>query len=153
MDLVFLAPRIICLVLGAFPALAQASTSLETILAPYSKAKSIQSDFTQKKSIKKLNIAIFENRTNENGFESQIANDLIYQFTRFGNLQLTDKATADASLTGTIKSVTSKIVEALPAASVTVMVQSVYVSSDNASNAIVILPVVAIFVELEQFHP
>ena len=57
--------------------------------------------------IKKLNIGIFENRTNENGFESQIANDLIYQFTRFGNLQLTEKATADASLTGTIKSVTS----------------------------------------------
>ena len=57
--------------------------------------------------IKKLNIGIFENRTNENGLESRIANDLIYQFTRFGNLQLTEKAKADAFLSGTIKSVTS----------------------------------------------
>lgn len=56
---------------------------------------------------KKLNVSIFENRTNENGLESQIANDLIYQFTRFGNLQLTEKAKADAFLTGTIKSVRS----------------------------------------------
>jgi len=55
----------------------------------------------------KLNIGIFENRTNENGLESRIANDLIYQFTRFGNLQLTDRAKADAFLTGTIKSVRS----------------------------------------------
>jgi len=55
----------------------------------------------------KLNIGIFENRTNENGLESRIANDLIYQFTRFGNFQLTDKANADAFLTGTIKSVKS----------------------------------------------
>jgi len=58
-------------------------------------------------SIKKLNINVFENRTNENGLESRIANDLIYQFTRFGNLQLTEKTKADAFLTGTIKSVKS----------------------------------------------
>jgi outer membrane lipopolysaccharide assembly protein LptE/RlpB len=57
--------------------------------------------------IKKLNIGIFKNRTNENGLESRIANDLIYQFTRFGNLTLTEKAKADAFLSGTIKSVKS----------------------------------------------
>ncbi|MBC2763547.1 MAG: hypothetical protein HF970_09555 [ANME-2 cluster archaeon] len=57
--------------------------------------------------IEKLNIGVFENRTNENGLESRIANDLIYQFTRFDSLRLTDKAKADAFLTGTIKSVKS----------------------------------------------
>lgn len=54
-----------------------------------------------------LNIAVFENRTGETGFESLIANDLIYQFTRFDSRRLTDKAAADAYLTGTIKSVRS----------------------------------------------
>jgi flagellar hook-basal body complex protein FliE len=68
---------------------------------------------------KKLNIGIFENRTNENGLESSIANDLIYQFTRFGNLQLTEKAEADAFLTGTIKSV-----------------QSVTISHENANTSL-----------------
>jgi len=57
--------------------------------------------------IEKLNIGVFENRTNENGLESRIANDLIYQFTRFGSQKLTDKSKADAFLTGIIKSVKS----------------------------------------------
>ena len=57
--------------------------------------------------IEKLNIGVFGNNTNENGLESRIANDLIYQFTRFGTLTLTDKSKADAFLTGTIKSVRS----------------------------------------------
>lgn len=57
--------------------------------------------------VEKLNIRVFENRTNENGLETRIANDLIYQFMRFDTLRLTDKAKADAFLTGTIKSVRS----------------------------------------------
>lgn len=57
--------------------------------------------------VKKLNIGVFENRTSENGLESRIANDLIYQFTRFGSLSLTDKSEAEAYLTGIIKSVNS----------------------------------------------
>jgi outer membrane lipopolysaccharide assembly protein LptE/RlpB len=71
--------------------------------------------------IKILNIGIFENRTNENGLESRIANDLIYQFTRFGNLQLTDKDKADAFLTGTIKSISS----------VTISHQNAYTSTER----------------------
>ncbi len=57
--------------------------------------------------IEKLHIGVFENRTSENGLESRIANDLIYQFTRFGSLNLTNQTKADAFLTGTIKSVKS----------------------------------------------
>ena len=58
-------------------------------------------------NVEKLNISVFENHTNENGLETRIANDLIYQFMRFDRLRLTDKATADAFLTGTIKSIES----------------------------------------------
>lgn len=57
--------------------------------------------------VETLNITVFENRTGETGFESYIANDLIYQFTRFDSRRLTDRATADACLTGTVKSVRS----------------------------------------------
>lgn len=57
--------------------------------------------------VETLNIGVFENRSGETGFESLIANDLIYQFTRFDSRRLTDKSTADACLTGTIKSVRS----------------------------------------------
>jgi outer membrane lipopolysaccharide assembly protein LptE/RlpB len=57
-----------------------------------------------------LSIGVLENRTRENGLESQIANDLIYQFTRFSNIALTDKKKADAHLTGIIKSATTRTI-------------------------------------------
>ena len=60
--------------------------------------------------IHSLSIGVLENRTQENGLESQIANDLIYQFTRFRNIQLTDKEKADAHLTGIIKSAATRTI-------------------------------------------
>ena len=57
--------------------------------------------------VKKLNIRVFENRTNENGLETRIANDLINQFIRFDSVRIADKSSADASLTGIIRSVRS----------------------------------------------
>jgi len=60
--------------------------------------------------IQSLSIGVLENRTRENGLESQIANDLIYQFTRFSNIQLMDKKKAEAHLTGIIKSATTRTI-------------------------------------------
>jgi len=60
--------------------------------------------------IHSLSIGVFENRTREIGLESQIANDLIYQFTRFRNIKLTDKNKADAQLTGIIKSAATRTI-------------------------------------------
>jgi outer membrane lipopolysaccharide assembly protein LptE/RlpB len=55
-------------------------------------------------NVQSLSIGVLENRTRETGLESQIANDLINQFTRFTNIQLTGKKKADAHLTGIIQS-------------------------------------------------
>ena len=60
--------------------------------------------------ITSLSIGVLENRTREIGLESQIANDLIYQFTRFRNIKLTDKNKADAQLTGIIKSAATRTI-------------------------------------------
>ena len=60
--------------------------------------------------INSLSIGVLENRTREIGLESQIANDLIYQFTRFRNIKLTDKNKADAQLTGIIKSAATRTI-------------------------------------------
>jgi len=53
--------------------------------------------------IQKLSVGVFENNTRENGLETRIANDLIYQFTKYGNIKLTDKNASDAHLTGVIR--------------------------------------------------
>ena len=60
--------------------------------------------------IQSLSIGVLENRTRENGLESQIANDLIYQFTRFTSIQLADKKKADAHLTGIIISAKTRTI-------------------------------------------
>ncbi len=57
--------------------------------------------------VKTLSIGVFTNRTGEKGLETWIANDLIYQFTRFDSRRLADKAVADAALTGSVTSVKS----------------------------------------------
>jgi len=53
--------------------------------------------------IHKLSVGVFENNTRENGLETRIANDLIYQFTKYGNIKLTDKSASDGHLTGVIQ--------------------------------------------------
>jgi hypothetical protein len=57
--------------------------------------------------IRKLSVGVFENNTRENGLETRIANDLIYQFSKYGNIKLTDKSTSDAHLTGVIRKATA----------------------------------------------
>ena len=54
--------------------------------------------------IRNLSVGVFENKTRENGLESQIANDLIDQFSRNDHIKLTDKSTSDGYLTGVIRS-------------------------------------------------
>ncbi len=83
--------------------------------------------------IETLNINVFENRTSETGFESRIANDLIYQFTRFGSMKIADKTTADAFLTGTIKSIKS----------VTIAHESSTTSTERRLQAIIALKLTA----------
>ncbi len=54
--------------------------------------------------IHKISVGVFENKTRENGLETQIANDLISQFSRYKNIQLTDKSASEGHLTGVIRS-------------------------------------------------
>jgi len=54
--------------------------------------------------IHKLSVGVFENKTRENGLETQIANDLIYQFSKHDNIELTDKSASNGHLTGVIRS-------------------------------------------------
>lgn len=54
--------------------------------------------------IRNLSVGVFENKTRENGLETRIADDLIYQFTRHKNIKLTDKSKSDGHLTGIIRS-------------------------------------------------
>ena len=65
--------------------------------------------------VETIYIGVFENKSGETGFETYIANDLIYQFTRFGSRRLVDPSLADAGLTGTIKSVSSTTISHLTA--------------------------------------
>lgn len=55
-------------------------------------------------NVHKVCVQIFENRTNETGLEQTIANGIIYYFTRFQNVELTDKKDAQAILSGVIQS-------------------------------------------------
>ena len=54
--------------------------------------------------IRNLSVGVFENKTRENGLETQIANDLIDQFSRHKNIKLTEKNSSDGHLTGIIRS-------------------------------------------------
>ena len=54
--------------------------------------------------IKSLSIKILENRTSETGAENIFTNDLIYEITTQGRAVLTDESSADAILSGVIKS-------------------------------------------------
>jgi outer membrane lipopolysaccharide assembly protein LptE/RlpB len=55
-------------------------------------------------SVKKISVSVLENRTAESGIENIITNDIIYEITRNGKI-VENKDNADASLTGTIESV------------------------------------------------
>jgi outer membrane lipopolysaccharide assembly protein LptE/RlpB len=55
--------------------------------------------------IRTLSVGVFENQTRESGLEHLIANEVIHQFTRFGTVELTDRDSAQAVLTGRIRSV------------------------------------------------
>ena len=54
--------------------------------------------------LKSVHVAIFKNRTKETGVENVLTNDLVYEFTRSGTVQLTAKPLAEAYLTGIIRS-------------------------------------------------
>ena len=54
--------------------------------------------------IRKISVTILENRTQETGLENVVTNDLIYEFTRSGKAEVTDREQADAILSGVIRS-------------------------------------------------
>ncbi len=54
--------------------------------------------------IKTVCIKMFENRTAETGVESMFTNDLIYEVTKAGKVSVTSEDTAEAILSGVIKS-------------------------------------------------
>jgi outer membrane lipopolysaccharide assembly protein LptE/RlpB len=54
--------------------------------------------------VKTVAVTVLENRTSESGIEVTFANDLAYEFTRSKVLRVVDEKTADAVLSGTIKS-------------------------------------------------
>jgi len=58
--------------------------------------------------IKRIHVAVFENRTAEIGLETLFADDLINEFTKRSSLVLTDKNSADAVLSGEIRSLEIK---------------------------------------------
>ncbi|MGB5158753.1 LPS assembly lipoprotein LptE [Desulfobacterium sp. N47] len=53
-------------------------------------------------SVKKVSVSVLENKTAENGIESIITNDIIYEFTRHGK-NVAKKDEADAFLSGVIE--------------------------------------------------
>lgn len=55
--------------------------------------------------VKSVCVSLFENRTAETGLENTIVGSLNYEFTRNGIKAMANPDKADASLTGTIKSV------------------------------------------------
>ena len=60
--------------------------------------------------IKRICVAILENRTSETGAENIFTNDLIYEITRDNKVVLTNKDKADALLSGVIKSINIKTI-------------------------------------------
>ena len=61
-------------------------------------------------NVETMAIGAFENRTGESGIEATITNNIIFEFTRRGKVTLTEKASADAVLTGVIRSAVSQTV-------------------------------------------
>ena len=55
-------------------------------------------------NIKKIKIEIFKNKTSSNTIATVLTNDLIYETGRNKNITITDKDSADAIITGEIKS-------------------------------------------------
>ena len=60
--------------------------------------------------VTRLTIQTFENRSGEIGIESVITNDIIYEFTRTGKADVTKSKTAEAVLTGIIRSARSSTI-------------------------------------------
>ena len=55
--------------------------------------------------VRTIAITVLENRTSESGIETTFTGDLAYEFTRSKVLEVVDKETADAVLSGSIASV------------------------------------------------
>lgn len=55
--------------------------------------------------IKRICIAVLENRTSETGLENIFTNDLVYEFTRSSQVALATRDKTDALLTGVIESI------------------------------------------------
>lgn len=60
--------------------------------------------------VTRLTIQTFENRSGEIGIESVITNDIIFEFTRTGKADVTKNKTAEAVLTGAIRSARSSTI-------------------------------------------
>ena len=60
--------------------------------------------------VTRLTIQNFENRSGEIGIESVITNDIIFEFTRTGKADVTRSKTAEAVLTGVIRSARSSTI-------------------------------------------
>jgi outer membrane lipopolysaccharide assembly protein LptE/RlpB len=50
-------------------------------------------------------VSIFENKSSEAGIESELTNDIIYEFTRRGRKVMTNPEQSDSVMKGTIKSI------------------------------------------------
>ncbi len=57
-------------------------------------------------TVKSVYVKTLENQTSETGIENFLTDDIIYEFTRSGQAVITEKAKAEAALTGTVSSLT-----------------------------------------------
>ena len=57
-----------------------------------------------------IHVNVFENLTGETGIENVITNDLIYEFTRSKDIDVTNSDEAEAFLTGIVKSVRTETI-------------------------------------------
>lgn len=57
--------------------------------------------------VTKVAVSILENKTGETGIENILTNDIINEFTRRGNVEVTDRQSAQAVLSGVIQSARS----------------------------------------------
>ena len=60
--------------------------------------------------IKKIFVPMFANRTGEIGVEHIVTNDFIYEFTRSDKVEVADKESADAILSGVVATVSTETV-------------------------------------------
>lgn len=56
---------------------------------------------------RRIHVPVMENRSAETGIETLFTNDLIYEMTRSGRVEITDPQRADAILKGEIRSISS----------------------------------------------